>query len=170
MNVLVDDIGIVIARMRTVVDGPPYYMFGHKLEVARELLIKESNPDEQAKKYPLIILAMDTPEENFGKMIHYDLTIAIVDYTKPEYLTEERYTNVFKPILYPLYESFFVELRKSGLFCWPNIGRKPMHTKTDRPYWGVAYNKAGVNVEKVFSDPLDAIEITKLKINQNIKC
>jgi hypothetical protein len=67
-----------------------------------------------------------------------------------------------------MYESFLTELNDSGLFEWPGFQIRPTHVKIDRPFWGTE-GKEG-NTAYIFDDPLDAIEILDLKINQTIKC
>lgn len=165
MNYVVDDIGAVIARLRTVENGQPYYLYGPNLEVAKELVKKDT---AQKGKYPLFVLNMPFPEKKENGLIFLTLNIAIVAFTKMDYRASDRYDKVIKPILYPLYEAFIVELRKSGLFQWERIGGEPSHTKIDRPFWGTQYSQG--NKAHIFNDPLDAIEILDLKITQKIKC
>lgn len=178
MNYLVDDIGTVVTAMRNQTvklwdenpDSPvattPYYLYGHRREINKRLLEKDKSKTFKYQKYPLLALRMDFPEENKDGLIEYTLNMAILQKTEENYNTEERYTNVFKPILYPLLESFWVQLKNSGLFMWE--GDRPSHTKYDRPYWGISETEG--NVKNIFSDPLDAIELIDLKLKQNIKC
>jgi hypothetical protein len=163
LNYIVDDIGTVVAKLRSIESGPPYYMYGHRLEIANRLKAKDNRVNEKEAKYPLIALRLDTEEgmgEGFPKQ---DLNLIIATITKRGYNAEERYTNVFKPVLQPLYLQFIQALRKSGLFIWPNLQDMPVHTKIDRPYWGTPDPEE--NVKNLFDDPIDAIEILNLKIN-----
>jgi hypothetical protein len=164
-NYVVDNIGTVVASMREVSDGPPYYMYGHKLEISNRLLEKDLNKEEKYKKYPLIALRLDTSEYINNGIVDYNLNIAILEYTKSNYNAEERYQNVFKPILYPLYTEFINKLKLK--FYWPGNQKYPPHTKVDRPYWGTEAEQQ--NIKNIFNDPLDAIEIINLKISQTIK-
>ncbi len=145
----------------------PYYLYGHRTEISDRLLEKDQDKVQKYKKYPLIALKLDTPETVNEGLWHYDLNIAILAYTDKNYNTEERYTNVFKPVLYPLYESFLKELRNAGMFMWPDEQEFPPHVKIDRPYWGTE-SKEG-NVKQFFNDPLDAIELVNLKFSKRIK-
>lgn len=188
MNYIVDEIESVVARTRErwlamdntqilmsneVItmdgeNGPPYYMYGHRKEIANRLNLKGKDSTEKFKKYPLIALRLDIPERVVGKVSHYTLNLAIIHATKIKYLAEDRYTNVFKPILYPIYELFFEELRNSGGFWWTGNQDRPEHTKIDRPYYGTP-NTEG-NSKSIFTDPLDAIEIVDLRISKYHKC
>lgn len=169
MRYIQDDIGTVVAAMRDGGDVP-YYMYGHRLEIARALKAKDSNPEEKNAKYPLIALRFDIPESEDGGYVQYkDINIIIVDFTNKNYSAAERFTNVIKPVLVPLYDKFMLELRNSGLFTWPNYQKLPKHQRIFRPFWGTPGEER--NEKYIFSDPLDAIEIVGLEINStNKKC
>jgi hypothetical protein len=185
---IVDDIGAVVTRMRGLNDYnygtgmatyltnngvssanqllAPFYMYGHRKEIANRLRAKNADKVYMYQKYPLIALRMDIPEPYVNDMAELNLNIVILAYTDKNWNAEERMTNVFKPVLYPMYDRFFKELRKSGLFFWQD-SVIPNHTKVDRPFWGIE-NSEG-NSKYIFSDPLDAIEIIDLKIKKNFK-
>lgn len=187
MNYIVDDIGLVVDAVREAwitsdatqilidngiitVDGgmsPPYYMYGHRLEIANRLTKKDSDKVEKKRKYPMIALRLDTSEAIEGQVANYTLNLAIIHQTKQTYNAEERYENVFKPILYPLYELFFEKLREAGLFWWDGPLEKPVHTKIDRPFFGTTGDEK--NQKHLFKDPLDAIEIVDLRISKRLR-
>lgn len=184
--VIVKDIGEVVNAMRVLEQqdgyepapsdeqiaqpgwGAPYYMFGHRKEIANRLQEQGKGKVEKKQRYPLIALRLDTPEKIFGDVVEHTLNLAIISETQRNLNAEERLEQVFIPILYPLYERFFEELRNSGLFMWPNNQDKPEHIKIDRFYYGTPQG-AG-NVENIFADPLDAIEIIDLKLRQTKNC
>ena len=182
MNYIVDDIGTIVAAVRNAdfdssfdssfSSGFPFYLYGHRQEIANRLDAKNKDRSTKDKKYPAIFLKLDTDEDIRNGYQFYDLNLVIVNFTKANYNAEERYTNVFKPVLYPIYEMFLKKLRDSGLFVWeaPPDGDNtyPPHKKIDRPYYGTPGEEA--NVKRIFSDPLDAIEIVNLKIQSRIKC
>ena len=175
MRVLVDDINTVVTAMRTdarvialinnaKINGLfPFYMYGHRLEIANNLLTKNKDSTYKYQKYPLIALRMDFPEtQNAGQLVEYTLNVAFLHFTQENYTAEKRYEHVIKPILYPLVEVFFEKLEESGLFVWEDTMQKPQHTKWDRPFYGVAGLEA--NEKYIFGDPLDAVELTDLRI------
>lgn len=184
MNLVVDDIGLVVAAMRESVEleslfdilptgaDPtkiPFYDYGHRLEIAQKLLSKKEGKVFTYSKYPLIALRLDIPEEVSSGFIHYTLNLGIYAFTNKNYTTQQRYEHVFKPILYPLYDSFFQKLYESGLFSWDIKDlERPPHIKIDRPFWGTPSEEK--NEANIFNDPLDAIEIINLKINSKLKC
>jgi hypothetical protein len=135
----------------------PFYMYGHPLEIANRLLDKDKDRVYKYQKYPLIALKMDFEEPIKNGVKSLSLNLAILNFTDKKWNAEERMANIFKPVLYPIYERFMTELQNSGLFFWPGNQDYPEHTKIDRPYWGTA-NQQG-NVKNIFNDPIDAIEI-----------
>jgi len=151
--------------------GAPFYMYGHRREIANTLLQMDEDSVNKYRKYPLFALRMDIAEEVEDGMVEYNMNIAILDYTKPEYSAAERYEHVFKPFLYPLYE-LFMDALKIHKFYWK--GDYPPHTKIDRPFWGVTENvQRGVsngNDGYIFNDPLDAIEIVNLRVKRLLVC
>lgn len=190
-NYIVDDIGTIVSRVRErwitfdntnvtwdsteiTFDGgkAPFYAYGHKLEVAKALAKK----NKVSQKYPIVFLVMDFPEEKARGILTATLNIGLITYTKEHYNAQERYTEVFKKHLYRLYDMFFEELFKSGLFFWDGKDDQimPEHTKIDRPFWGTdgEQNQTGQkkNSKYIFNtDPLDCIEIVNLRLSQAIK-
>lgn len=168
MNYVVDDMGTVVAAMRAVDSLVPFYMYGHRLEISNRLLEKTKDKVLKYQKYPLVALRMDIPETVKDGLWHYKLNIVIVAKTDPNYDTPERMQNVFRPVLYPLYEQLLQAIINSGLFMWEQGNDVPVHTKIDRPFWGITAKEG--NTAYIFNDPLDGIEIIDLELTQRIKC
>ncbi len=176
---LVDDIGIIVERIKVKMSAfdqsfdqsfgsqLPMYQYGHRMEIVRKLNEMEKDKVLKFQKFPLICLRLDTSEDVVGDVTKFNLNLAIVHKSKKEYDSAQRYSEVFKPVLYPMYKLFLQELKDSGLFFWPGDQGRPPHTKIDRLYWGTPDPEG--NVKNLFSDTVDAIEIVNLKINQRIK-
>jgi hypothetical protein len=161
MNHIVEQIGSIVTAMQDL-EGKPYYMYGHRVEINERLLKKNDDKVFKYQKYPLIALRWETPEDVSNGMVDYNLNIVFLYSTEKKNTAEQRHENVIKPILTPLYEQFLIELKRSGLFQWEGDQKTPPHTKLDRPYWGVSQENG--NIKNIFSDPLDGIEITNLRI------
>jgi len=144
----------------------PFYMYGHPVEIAKRLTDKDKNRQSN-QKYPLIALRMDIVETVSKGIWSYSLNILIANYNDKKWNAEERMSNIFEPVLYPIYERFMQELQRSGLFFWTGNLDYPEHTKVDRPFWGTEGTQG--NVKNIFNDPIDAIEIIGLKVNQRVK-
>lgn len=164
MIYVIDEIEAIVAAMRTTVDGPPYYHYGNPIQINRELVAKNAG---SVPKYPAVLLRLPTTEEVYDGLYHFNLNIAIVNFTGFQYRTKERYEKVFRPILYPLYEKFLQEIRERD-FMWKGEQTYPPHTKIDKPYYGTKAEDK--DKENAFTDPLDAIEILNLKINKLDNC
>jgi len=170
--IVTDAIGFVVQRMRRVKGSDnlltPYYMYGHRLDINHQLTDKDNDAKLKYQKYPLIALRLNVDESINNGLNEVDLDIAIVDMTDPKYNSIERMEKVIKPILIPLYNRFIKELGNSGLFSWANDSDIPKHKRRLCPYWGVP-DKNGV-IANIFNDPLDAIEITNLKLILSDRC
>lgn len=135
----------------------PYYLYGHRLEIANRLLEKDKDDVYKFQKYPLIALRLPIPERKNDGIVETRLNIGIMEFTEKRYNSAQRYENVFKPKLNPLYLRFMDALRKFSGALDPGIQR---HTKVDRLFWGIEYNEG--NSKYIFNDPIDAIEMVDL--------
>lgn len=158
----------------TLGSDEPYYMYGHPLEIIDTLSRKDSNDTYKSKKYPLIALFQDFTEsmgqnQAVSSAVE-DLNIIIAVNTSPDYTSKERYTNTFRPVLYPLYDLLIKHIIKSKWFNNVDPGLVP-HRKIDRLFWG----RSGLygNEGNIFNDHIDAIEIQglnlTLRLRQNCK-
>lgn len=137
----------------------PFFYYGHPLEIERELALRDQNNILKFKKYPLIALYMDIEEDKTERIdLEYTIspTLLIMHRTVGTYTSEERYTEVFKPKLYPLYNLLIQKISES---VYTNVGVYDTlpHTKTDRLYWGSS--SAEGNTATGFNDYIDAIQI-----------
>lgn len=164
MIYIIDEIEAIVSAMRTVVTGPPFYHYGIPMQINRELLAKNVG---SLPKYPAVLLRLPTSEEVSDGLFHFNLNIAIVAYTDRNYRTKERYENVYRPILYPLYQKFLEELYKRD-FMWKGEQTYPPHSKRDVPFYSTKPEDR--DKDNAFSDPLDAIEIINLKVNKLDNC
>jgi hypothetical protein len=151
----------------------PYYLHGHPLDILQMLNQKDKNPEFKYKKYPLIALLQDFTENDKDVNPQFEYIVSprvlIITSTSQAYDSIQRYTNTFKPILYPLYKLLLDAIDDSiEIFeCYEDY---IPHTKIDRMYWG----KTGVagNEGLTFNDHLDCIEInfTDLHIFKETSC
>lgn len=180
-NVIEDDIEAVVVLMRTLRNlpefstlnallpaGAPFYMFGHIQEINSRLVQRTQDPVKRNEKFPLVALRLDNPADVEDGMLRYNLNIAIIAASSESRNAQERLALTFKPLLNPLYNLFFLALRRSGRFSWETgLDSYPPHTRVDRYYWGVM--SGNTKIKNVLSDPSDAIELIGLRINSRIK-
>lgn len=174
--VIVDKIGEVVASMRNLSAKDaakfgvpagltsPYYFYGRPVSINSQMIARDHG-DNKGKVYPAIAFRLPSTRETDGSLIiKHNLNIAILDQTERGYDEVERYENVIKPILYPLYYLFLDRLKKAG-FIWDGPKAMPPHKATDKPHHGI--EDAQGNKAYIFERPLEAIEIENLRINYN---
>lgn len=159
---IVDVIGEIVEKVNETI--PCYYLYGHPQEIVNTLSEWTKDETKKFSKFPLICLFQDFEEskgENAMINSKVSLNIVICTATEPGYKSEDRYTNTFKTILYPIYNLFMDRLAYSGMI----LNADPAlisHTKIDRVFWG----KAGLygNTSNMFNDYIDAIELQNLEL------
>lgn len=178
ITVVVDKIGEVVASMRNLSAADaakfgitagldsPYYFYGHPMDINRQMIDRDKELSTNGKVYPAIAFRLPAPGDHKNGMVFYNLNIAIFDVTDLNYSAPERYSNVIKPKLYPLYELFLDRLKRHG-FTWEGNQKTPPHQQIDRPHHGVEETQG--NKAYVFTTKLDAIELVNLKINYRFK-
>lgn len=140
------------------------YQYGHVQELLETLSQMTKSPEESPKKYPLIWLVQDFTESinnDVGYYADVSLNVIIAHQTVNEYKITQRYDNVFKPVLYPIWQVFMECLKsQKGI-----QGYSPDCDKTDRSYWGS--NPIDGNKGNVLTDYVDAIELQNLRLQIN---
>ena len=139
------------------------FQFGHPKEIQQTLIEWSRDPSRKEVKTPLLILFLDFEEDKYGEDKTYitvaDVTIIIANETNRNYKAQERLENVFKPVLWPLYEAFIEECELSVLFDVDAKFHIP-HKKTDHYFYAADEAKD----QNVFAAYWDAIEITNLEL------
>ena len=158
---IVDMFDDIVSRVRALYDTDnnlqPYYDHGHPISIRNKLTAKDGNKVYKFRKYPLVALIQDIPEAHLQDLAFaYEFTprVVILAPTDKNYTEQERYTNVFKTILYPIYELLINEVLDYELFYFDSY---VAHEKYDRVYWGTS-NIFG-NEATGFNDYLDGIEL-----------
>ena len=175
MTTIYDDIGEVVASLMdvTIIDsnakgyGAPYYMFGHRREISNRVSNKTKDSIAKFQKFPLIALRLDIKEQHDKTAVKMFLNIAIITNTSAGLNAEQRLEQVFKPILYPLYKNFLAKIKVYKNFLILD-SFEPTHEKYDRMFWGKAAEEG--NLENLFAEPIDAIELINLEVSKRIKC
>ncbi len=173
----VDIIEEIVTAVREDADKPavldtdePFYMYGHPAEIINTLAKKAQHDVQKFNKYPLIALFQDFTEtmgeHQATQSTVQDLNIIIAVNTSPDYVSAERYTKTFKPILYPLYDLLIKHIVKSKWFGNVDPGLVP-HKKIDRVYWGRSALYG--NEANIFKDRIDAIEIQDLSLELRLR-
>lgn len=88
-----------------------------------------------------------------------ELTMIIIYYSKPDITRAQREANVFRPILYPIYNELLKQLMVSGMFSIYDV-TKVQHDQINRPHWGDPDLYKEYPLKGVF----DGIEISNLQL------
>ena len=115
----------VVDTVKEVVQaiGGVRFEFGHYQEVFNNLSRLESANIESETIYPLIYLVCDFEEPMKAKnqTIETRLQLFIITRTLSEFYAEDRKEEIFKPILYPIYQSLIEALKKHKEINYNNI-------------------------------------------------
>jgi hypothetical protein len=147
-----------------------HYLTGHYTEIKERLASKSNSITQKLDRYPLVCLFQDFVERKGLQSGYYceaTLQLMIVHHTRKEAYNEDRYNNVFRPILYPIYTELISQIASNVNFIVKSEDAI-LHDKIDRPHWGnpAAYGNNGY----LLNDVLDGIELRNLKITvQSIK-
>lgn len=137
----------------------PYYMYGHPREIENRLNLKGESKVNKFRQWPLIYLRTDIKQSHGEyKNILYELdsfTVYIITPTKSTYTSPEKVENIYKPILYPLYNDLLDKMKVSRAIAKNGVGID--HDHYDRYGWGneTEYGNDGL----IFSRYLDAMEV-----------
>lgn len=133
---------------------------GYIKELIETLQQMDKDPTSRLLKYPLIWLVTDFKEgrgKTVGKYADTGLDLVIMHQTQQPFKIGDRYANVFKPVLYPIYYSF---IKQCAMHPMIMQGDEEMiqHDKWDRSYWGTS-------TKNQLPDYVDAIEINNLSLD-----
>lgn len=147
----------------------PYFEHGHPLQILQMLTDKDKSSQFKYKKYPLIVLLQDF-QENKGENPMFTMRtsprVLILDSTERNFDPGQRYDQVFRPVLYPIYNLLLESMADSGFFNF-STPDQITHNKWDRLFWG----REGLyrSEKNVFNDYLDGIDITFIDLQVNNK-
>ena len=136
----------------------PYYLHGHILDIIAVLSERDDSNVWKFKKYPLIALIEDIEEDDRFPIIYEYVCgprVLIIMDTSPDYHAADRYDNVFKTVLQPIYDNL-IEAMDENLDIY-NDKYDLQSTKVNRVYWG-NQEEFGVGAH-ILNDYLDAIDI-----------
>lgn len=162
-RIFTDVFGDIVAAVRAEYDTAnalePYYLFGQSLAVKNELIEKRIEA-----RYPLIILGIDSDyleRDINSRQYEVSFNCWIVEETKKEWYTSDRFEQIYKTILYPIYAILKEKMEFSEYI--ESFGIQGFQPQVRLfPYWGSSN-------EQVLTDPLDAIgvKINNLLIKNN---
>lgn len=165
--VIIDLFKSITEKLKTDLNKPTLnFQHGHHREITSILTEMSKNPTNSAKKYPLIALFQDFEEVRKGDFINVKLQMIVATLTKNTLTAPERYTQSFRPELYPIYDALLDAIARSTYFDEATV-KQIEHTKIDRLFWG--RNGLYGSESNIFNDYIDCIEIKDLKLKVKLK-
>lgn len=167
MMCIEDILSAVIASMNTKLaskDIAVSFQFGTLREIVDNLNTLTS---VNAKKYPLIALIEPFRQQKgiYGINTKARLRLLIATYTEKNLKADERLASNFKPVLFPIYDAFLAEIKRSESFSAEEI----KHTLIN--HFEIGRESLSGYDGSVFNDHIDAIEIQDLELNvKKIQC
>lgn len=142
------------------------YQYGYVTELA-QTLNQMKEPGFVEKKFPLIFLSQPFQIIRgsngwFGET--NGLRLFIITQTQKQYKAKDRMDNIFKPLLYKIYNQLLESICVHPAISVPSAQLIP-HVLTDRYWWGVQQ-------QSVLNDIVDCMELSEmeLKVNNNKNC
>jgi len=177
MIAVVDFIGEMVAKtsnkIQALIGKEVFYQYGSLIDIDNILVSYSQTVAFREKKYPAIFLIkkfVENKEKDPNIETEAHLQLLVVMGTDPNYSEADRYEKVFKPILYPIYETFINQLKKDSRVRTQNFGQLP-HNKVDCSLLSSDYKvETEEGTENLFSDNLDAIYISNLKLTLKKQC
>jgi hypothetical protein len=148
-----------------------FYQYGHIEEIKNVLNAMSQTAAQRTRKYPAILLLQDFVERKSYQMhieTEVNLQLLIVMGSDTNYPASARYDKVFKPVLYPVYDSLMKSLYRDSRLA-TEYGGIP-HNKIDRPNISGFQIRIQGKTEQLFYDCLDAIEINNLNLKIKKNC
>ncbi len=159
----------IVSSVSTALGSTVFFHHGHILEISNTVKQMAEDPDTD-KRYPLIALKQDVDNLKHGiNGLEFDATIYIITLSDPNYTAKDRLTNIFKPILTPIFDKFIEQTARSGYFLEQTINEvREKTTFTEHYFWGRAQIMG--NEANIFGDWVDCIEIKSMKLTAMDSC
>lgn len=142
------------------------YEYGTLIELQKRIAVKDGRGTQ---KYPLVWLVWERPDNkkefrgNFSNNSYkVSPLVFIIAKTQPDYSSTDRNTNIFKPVLLPIYQKLLLAVEHHRNL---NTGNFIDHDEYEHYFWGMNDDQ-----KTVLSDLNDAIELKLLNIEVVKKC
>lgn len=174
MGSLVYRTGEALNRNRTFMSGLSAYRYyencvvdgvfnlwhypGTYNEISNILLTIGEHPNGSLIKFPAMLNYQASRQERGAKSTIYHYNMAIAASTSGEWTTQERDTNVFEPLLRPVYNEFIRQVKQAEYLSLP-YGTPPHNT-----YEVFTTGDSEGIVAKQYGEHVDALEIHDLAL------
>lgn len=172
MIVVVDELRKLVASTEKIYGKSLFFFHGHLKDISANFSLMGSTNEWSKQKYPCVVLLQDFAVERPQRSRElYEakarLQLLILAQSNPGYIPEQRLSQVFKPVLYPIYEAFATALSHSRVLVGDTS-----HTQVDRLRMHRALSEAALaqGDKALFNDHLDGIEVRNLELKFRKNC
>lgn len=135
------------------------YQYGYITELNETMSQWSKSTVYEPQKFPCVWLmqpfTIDRKHKEDGIYGRVSLRVFIIQQSTKQAKAKKRMTDVFKPVIYPIYRELLNQLDLSVVFATANF---IPHDFTDNYYWGEAQ-------ESVLNDVIDCSEISQLQLS-----
>lgn len=155
--IILKDVFQTLVEEAAIIYGSAIDYYGGNPKEINNLIARNHKKVVTSNPKVFFFLGIDEDRPTTGYYAEIDPILAIVSDTKGHYITSERIDNVFKPILYPIYEALLKAMAQSEAMSPDGGGRWFPHVKHDHYFYGSDENTES---KKVFDNKLDAITLS----------
>lgn len=140
-----------------------HYEYGHINDIRERITEKMKTTTNSVDISPMICLIEDfkLTKGKVGVTGITDMKIIILHFSKKDITRVQREVNVFRPVLWPIYNEFLKQLKLNGRFSIYDV-TKIQHDMIARPHWGdpALYGNDAYLLNGIF----DGIELSNLQL------
>lgn len=150
----------VSAALLDELDNEVYFLHGSYNHIRQRILAKNQPEGFKEAKYPLVALLHSFEEQVAAKTDKFTvkLNLLICTESSNQKHAEDRYTDNYLPILYPIYAELIEQIKRSGFFS--TYGTPP-HTKVDDLHMGEESGQGGAYT---LPDVVDGLWVKDLEL------
>jgi hypothetical protein len=154
----------VSANLRTELGRDVQFLYGSYNHIRQRLASKDKSEGNKEVKYPLIALIYSFDERKVSGKDSLDVSLTFLICTESEnsMYSEDRYTQNYLPILYPIYAEFMAVVESSNYFRKYHSRGVP-HIKVDDLHMGE--ESGGGKIAYILPDVVDGIWIKDLELS-----
>lgn len=153
----------VSANLRADLSREVQFLFGSYTHIRQRLASKDKSDGNKEVKYPLIALIYSFEESYANESSNFDVSLNFLICTESQnqLYSEDRYSQNYLPILYPIYAEFISVIEKSRYFK-KYRGHGIPHIKIDDLHMGEESGNS--KVAYTLPDVVDGIWIKDMKL------
>ena len=154
----------VSVNLRAELGRDVQFLYGSYNHIRQRLASKDKSEGNKEVKYPLIALIYSFDERKVSGKDSFDvsLTFLICTESEPSLYSEDRYTQNYLPILYPIYAEFMAVVESSNYFRKYHRSGVP-HVKVDDLHMGEESGNS--KIAYTLPDVVDGIWIKDLELS-----